>query len=578
MARILVIDDEESLRFTFERFLRDAGYEVETAKDYCEAVAKIDEHGFDLIFTDILLGGKTGVDLLREVKERNLTSPVVMITGYPNIETASDAVRLGAFDYIPKPVQKETLLRVSTLALLQKEAVDERERYRSNLESIFRSVKDAIITVDEELRIVEVNASAAEAYGFSPDAIGKPFSDFSKGCNGKCLEALKETIEKRQSLEVHRHECQLNNKPRRSVTLTTSPLLDPKGAFSGAVLVVRDQTRPADVERDLGKRQQFHRLIGRCEKMQRIYSLIEDLANVKTTVLITGESGTGKELAVEALHHMGTLRDKPLVKVNCSALSENLLESELFGHVRGAFTGAVKDKVGRFLLADGGTLFLDEIGDVSCGIQQRLLRVLQEREFERVGDSSPVKVDVRVIAATNKDLQEKVKSCAFREDLYYRLKVVEIALPPLRERREDIPLLVGHFIKKLNTKLNKEIESVSDDVLTILMSHPWPGNVRELEHALEHAFILCRQNTITVDHLPANLTDTLDRERVAFLRGGQVEELEAILQALEKTAWNKTRAARLIGISRRTMYRKIKEHKIKRVELNDPLCHDTSME
>jgi PAS domain S-box-containing protein len=560
-TKILVIDDEESIRFTFERFLQGAGYEVETAESYKEAFARIAENDFDLIFADIILGGETGVDILREVKERRLTSPVVMITGYPTLETASDAVRLGAFDYIPKPVQKETLLHVAALALQHKKVIDEKEKYRTNLEAIFRSVKDAIITVDDKMVVVEVNDAAQKVYGLSRDAVGKPFDSFPKGCNGKCLEALKEVIERRQPVEVYRHECELKDKPRHVINLTLSPLLDRKGIFSGAVMVVRDETRLAELERDLEDHHQFHRIIGKCESMQKIYSLIQDLANVQTTVLLTGESGTGKELAAEALHYTGERRDKPLVKVNCSALSESLLESELFGHVRGAFTGAIKDKVGRFLLADGGTLFLDEIGDISLGIQQRLLRVLQEREFERVGDSTPVKVDVRIIAATNKNLREKVKAGEFREDLYYRLKVVEVALPPLRDRKEDTPLLVDHFIKKFNTKLNKEIEAVSDDVLRILMNHPWPGNVRQLEHILEHAFILCRQSTITVDHLPADFVDTI-ATGVSFPRDGQPEEQQVILESLERAGWNKAKAARLMGISRRTMYRKIKEHQI----------------
>jgi PAS domain S-box-containing protein len=561
-ARILVIDDEESIRFTFKKFLSDAGHEVETAADYTEASDKIGANDFDLIFADIILGGKTGVDLLREVKERNLTSPVVMITGYPTIETASDAIRLGAFDYIPKPVQKEALLRVANLALHHKRVIDEKEGYRLNLEAIFRSVKDAIITVDKDLKIVELNEAAQRIFYRNPfDAVGKPFSPFRQGCNGKCVEALKETIAKKQSVEVGRHECQPGDRGRHVVNLTTSPLLDHMGAFSGAVMVFRDETRLADLERNLEERHQFYRLIGKCEKMQKIYSLMEDLASVQTTVLITGESGTGKELVAEALHYAGERKEKPLVKVNCSALSENLLESELFGHVKGAFTGAIRDKIGRFQLGDGGTIFLDEIGDISLPIQQRLLRVLQERVFERVGESVPIQVDVRVIAATNKNLREKIKTGSFREDLYYRLNVVEIALPPLRERREDIPLLVNHLIEKLNAKLSKKVDAVSEDVLRIFMDHPWPGNVRELEHTLEHGFILCRQNTITVDHLPSGFADIPGVED-SLPGNREREESEQILHALEKTAWNKAWAARLLGVSRRTIYRKIEEHHI----------------
>lgn len=559
---ILVVDDEESLRFTFESFLTDEGYAVDTAKDFNEAVAKIRGRDFSLIFVDIILGGKTGIDVIKEVKARGLTCPVVVITGDPTIESASEAVRLGAFDYIPKPIHQDTLLRVARMALQHKSLSDEKEKYRLHLEAIFRSVKDAIITVDNELKVVELNKATADICGLPRDAIGRPFSSLVIGCKRNCLESLIEAVEKRKLVESHHIECSHNTRPGQVVSLCASPLLDHYGMFSGAVLVIRDETRLAGLERDLKERQQFYALIGKSEKMQEIYSLIESLCDVQTTVLITGESGTGKELVAEALHYRGSRSQKPLVKVNCSALSENLLESELFGHVKGAFTGAVKDKIGRFQRADGGTIFLDELGDISHRIQLRLLRVLQEMEFERVGDSTPLKVDVRVIAATNQNLLEKVKRGEFREDLYYRLKVVEVAIPPLRDRIEDIPLLVDHFLKKFNEKFNKKIASVSADVQKIFMRHTWPGNIRELEHAIEHAFILCRQDIITVEHLPRNYSDSTE-SRPSSHDGVNENESRDILHALSKTAWNKARAARLLGLDRKTLYRKIWKYKIK---------------
>jgi two-component system, NtrC family, response regulator HydG len=243
---------------------------------------------------------------------------------------------------------------------------------------------------------------------------------------------------------------------------------------------------------------------------------------VQTTVLVNGESGTGKELVAAALHNQGTRRNKPFVKVNCSALSEHLLESELFGHVRGAFTGAVANKIGRFQKADGGTIFLDEIGDISLSMQMRLLRVLQEQEFEPVGDSTPIKVDVRVVAATNQDLAEKVQLGTFRRDLYYRLNVVRLIIPPLRNRQDDIPLLVEHFLEKFSQKFQKTLSAVSREVMELFMRHPWPGNVRELEHILEHAAILCPSTTISADDLPQDFTNyvRLDRHEevpVSFL-------------------------------------------------------------
>ncbi len=566
MVRILVIDDEEGIRFTFRKFLSDQGYTVVTSENFEEALIRIRESDFDLIITDIVLEGKSGIDILREVRERNLPCPVVMITGYPDIETATNALRSGAFDYIIKPVRKHTLLRVAEMALQHKAVVDEKERYRLNLEAIFGSVKDAIITVDNELMVVEINEAAKNICGFSRHVIGKIFSSQQKNCGGKCLEALKETINKKQPVELCRIECSSNKWPGQVVTITTSPLLSRLGVFSGAVMVVRDETELVSLERDLSKRRQFHGIIGKSEEMQKVYSLIEYLCGVETTVLITGESGTGKELVAEALHHGGVRSSKPLIKVNCSALSENLLETELFGHVKGAFTGAIQDKIGRFQRADRGTILLDEIGDISPSIQLRLLRVLAEKEFERVGDSIPVKVDVRIVAATNQDLRKKIRRGEYREDLYYRLRVVELTLPPLRERREDLPLLVDHFLDKFNQQFSKKIVAVSADVMKLFMDYPWPGNVRELEHSLEHAFVLCRQSIIGVNDLPPEFKDIAET-RTSFLADEKKDDTEAMLQALEKTDWNKAKAARLLGISRQTLYRKIEAYNILQDEL-----------
>ena len=561
-SRILVVDDEESIRFTFESFLADEGYEVVTARDYHEAIQKISETAFDLIFADIILGGKTGIDLLRKIKKENYTCPVVMITGYPNIDTATDAVRLGAFDYISKPVRPDTLLHTTTMALRHKALYDENEQIRSNLEAIFRSVKDAIITVDKDLTLLEVNTAAQDICGISRENIGMPFEDIPIHCKGKCLDVLKKTTSSRQEVELYRTECKPGTEGLQVVTITATPLLDRGGRFTGSVLVIRDETRLTTLERNLRERHDFRNIIGHNTKMQEVYSLIEDLSHVQTTVLITGESGTGKELVAEAIHYSGDRSSSPLVRVNCSALSENLLESELFGHVKGSFTSADRDKIGRFQKADGGTIFLDEIGDISHRMQIRLLRVLQEKVFERVGDSTPIKVDVRVIAATNQDLSRKVKEGDFREDLYYRLKVVEVALPPLRERKDDIPLMVDHFLKKLNNKFNKNIEAVSDDVLNIFMNYDWPGNVRELEHALEHAAIICRQDTITADHLPKN-TAAIKNDTPSPLKEKEADSEPAkIIMALKRSGWNKSKAARLLGINVRTIYRKMEKYNI----------------
>ncbi len=562
--RILVVDDEESIRFTFENFLSEEGYKVFTAKNYNEAVSMLSQGEFDLVFADIILEDMTGVDILRQVREKKLNCPVIMITGEPNLETASDALRLGAFDYIPKPVRQDTLLRVAKNALQHKSLIEEKERYRQNLEAIFKSVKDAIITVDKNLSVIAFNNSAQDICNLSGNDIGKTFSCFI--CNDRCHDVVNETLRKKEAVEVHRFECKSEGRPDRFITANTYPLIDDKGVFSGAVLILKDETKLVNLERDLKENQQFHNIIGKSDKMQKIYSLIESLKDVTSTVMITGESGTGKELIAEAIHYMGVRSCKPLVKVNCSALTEELLESELFGHVKGAFTGAVRDKEGRFKRADGGTIFLDEIGDISPKIQLKLLRVIQEKVFESVGDSTPINVDVRIIVATNKDIKEKIKRGEFREDLYYRLKVVEIKLPPLRDRREDMPLLISHLLDKLNKKLNKNIKHVSTDVQKIFMNYSWPGNIRELEHTLEHAFILCQQDVISVEHLPSEFRDFIEIKPTSIKERGD-NEYDTIFNALEKTAWNKAKAARLLGMSRRTIYRKMEEYKIEKKDL-----------
>ncbi len=564
-ANILIVDDEKSIRITFESFLATAGYRVATASNYNDALTRIKEAMPDVIFADILLGGKTGIDLLEKVKNMEVHIPVVMITGAPNLETASKAIRLGAFDYISKPVEKEQLLDAALRALRFKRVVEENTRIRSNLEAIFRSVKDGIIMVDKELRIVEMNAAAARICRISRKAaIGQSFASLPVLCEGKVLEMLQWTIKKEEPIELPRLECRHPDHPEQVISLSASPLLKQGGKFSGAVLVLRDVTSLAALGKNLNERRQFYHIIGQNAKMQKIYSLIEDLADFQTTVLITGESGTGKELVAETLHHIGPRSQGPLVKVNCAALSESLLESELFGHVKGAFTGAVSDKIGRFQKANGGTIFLDEIGDISPKMQLHLLRVLQEMEFERVGESTSIRVNVRVIAATNRNLGERVHLGEFREDLYYRLNVIEIPIPPLRERLDDLPLLVDHFLKKLNWKFNKTVVALTEQAQRLLMNYPWPGNARELEHALEHAFVLCHGDSITADHLPVAITAFKGGQTVSPQTEKCILNCEAIEDALEKTAWKISRAALLLGVDRRTVYRKMKTFGIER--------------
>ena len=583
---ILIIDDEESLRLTFQLFLQRQGYSpVRTAASFEEALTAIADNHFDLIISDIVLEGNSGIDLLRRIREMGVRCPVVMVTGYPNVETASEAVRLGAYDYISKPVDKETLLKTARLALRQyrlecekERAEQENKQYQTLLETIFRSVSDAIITVDSDLDIVTMNQAAASLLReLNPDSTERlNFSEFCRQDNFCSLKQDAEHVLKTGTeINEHRVECLTAGDSPKILSVCMSPFDDGGGTFSGVVVVIRDMTRIAP--KKTGPRTRFHRFIGKSDAMQTVYTMIENVGKVDTTVLISGESGTGKELAAEALHEESHRKNRPLVKVDCTAIPEGLLESELFGHKKGSFTGADRDRMGRILQADGGTLFLDEIGDISAMMQLRLLRFLQEKTFYPVGRDTPIQVDVRVITATNVNLRQKVEAGGFREDLYFRLRVIDVILPSLREREGDIALLVHHFISLISQRIGKTISGISDQALAIMERYPWPGNVRELEHVLERACVLCDSPTISAGQLPPEIIhyqpeiNTVEPEHLESSRPGvttgqslrhftdHIPMAERILNALRKTGGNKAKAARLLGIDRSTLYRKIKE-------------------
>ena len=461
------------------------------------------------------------------------------------------------------PVVQNITDRVETEQAMRR-VFAEKDLLRANLEAVFRSIPDAIITVDTDMRIIQTNRALSEICCIGSELTrGRALQGLSGSCKRACFSVLRTTLETRRPVLEHRVECQTHT-PGKVVIINSSPLLDREHNFTGAVLVIRDITRLADLEKRLTDLHSHRGIVGKSKVMQDIYAVLDHLSDVDSTVLVTGESGTGKELVAEALHFGGARSKGPLVKVNCSALSESLLESELFGHTRGAFTGAVRDKIGRFEAAEGGTIFLDEIGDISPRIQLNLLRVLERKEFERVGDSHTRKANVRVLAATNVDLLEKIRQGLFREDLYYRLKVMVIQLPPLRERTEDIPLLTAHFIGHFQASFGKNITKCSDEVMRLFMTYPWPGNVRELKHSLEHSCILCPGGEVTRAHLPVDLqTDLLKPASPLAGLPGQVQprpglrrlSAEDITSALAQAGNNRAKAARLLGIDRRTLYR-----------------------
>ncbi len=439
-------------------------------------------------------------------------------------------------------------------------------REKEKLSSILNSVADGVFTVDLQYNVTSFNRAAERITGFrAEEVIGRPCHTVFRStiCRGDCpLKVSVRTGQPVMSCEIEVFDRSNQLKP---ISVSTALLRDSDGRITGGVETFRDLSRLKHLTEQLRVKYSFANIVGKSEPMQKLFQIIRDVAPTNTTVLIEGETGTGKELVARAIHYASPRRDEAFVAVSCGALPEPLLESELFGHVKGAFTGAATDRPGRFELADGGTLFLDEVGEVSPSLQVKLLRVLETREFERVGDRKTTRVDVRFIAATNRNLKEEVAERRFREDLYYRLNVLAIELPALRQRPEDIPLLVQHFISAFNEETGKKIRAVSQETLDIMVDSPWPGNVRQLENAIEHAFIHCTGEVIHPRHLP----EELQQPGTAILRSVSAEKLpldalekELILAALEKASYKRGRAAILLGISRSSLWRKMKKHGI----------------
>ncbi len=449
---LLFVDDDKPILEAIADYLRSLGHRTETASNCTEAMERMQEYPFDVVICDVNLPDKDGFHLLEWATEFAPDTSVVLLTGYGTIESAVEAMRIGAFEYLTKPVIDEEL------SLTIQRALDQR-------------------------KIVEENRS------------------------------LKAQLDQRFGLS---------------------------------------------------------NIVGKDYKMARMFDLIESVAPTKTTVLILGESGTGKTLTARAIHQHSDRADKPFVEVACGALPDTLLESELFGHVAGAFTGASHDKEGKFLQADGGTIFLDEIATASPSLQVKLLRVLQDREFEAVGGNKTHKVDVRLILATNDDLEEMVHEGKFRQDLYYRINVISMTQPPLRERIGDIPLLVEHALKDFNEQNGKHVERFSEDAMQVLQQYRWPGNVRELLNVVERCVVLSRNNVISASELPENLRreSATAGNLETVMQGANLKsalanpERQIIIEALEQNGWNRQNTAKMLGINRTTLYKKMKKFDI----------------
>jgi two-component system response regulator AtoC len=450
--RILIVDDEESFRHMLSIILIKEGYEVETSSNGEEGLQKAAASPFDHILCDIRMPHMDGLEFLREIKKTGMEATVIMMSAYGTMDTAIEAMKLGAYDYISKP--------------------------------------------------------------FKPDEIIL-------------------TLRKAEEREQLRRENQL-------------------------------------LRKEVGKEYSFEKIVSKNEQMQKIFDVIKKVSQYKSTVLITGESGTGKELVARALHYNSDRSPNPFIAVNCGAIPENLLESELFGHAKGAFTDAIRTKKGLFEEADGGTLFLDEIGELPGQLQVKLLRVLQDGEIRRIGESKPIQIDVRIVAATVKDLSKEVNEGRFREDLFYRLNVLPIHIPPLRERKEDIPLLIQHFIGKYNQAMNKNVADIDHKALETLINYKWYGNVRELENTIERAIVLSEKNNIELENLPMEIQNFKEEfqveswpdEEYSVKKTSKILEINLIKKALKKTKGNHTHAAKLLEISHRALLYKIKEYGI----------------
>lgn len=455
-TKILVVDDEESLREFLEIMLKREGYEVTTAADGDQAIKIMMKKNFDLVITDLQMPKVHGMEVLAKAKDIDHNVVVIVITAFGSTESAVEAMKLGAYDYMTKP------FKIDEIKLIIKKALEKRVLTRENI------------------------------------------------------------------------------------------LL----------------------KKELGAKYNFSNIIGSAPSMVKIYDMIQRVCETKTNVLITGESGTGKELVAKAIHYNGPLKDKPFVTVNCGAIPENLMESELFGHKKGSFTGAISDKLGLFEVANGGTIFLDEIGELPLQVQVKMLRVLQEKTFKKVGGTEDITVNVRIMAATNKDLSQEVAKGQFREDLFYRLNVIHIHVPPLRDRKEDIPILADHFLDKFNKELGKPIKKISKEALDSLKEYDYPGNVRELENIIERAVSLERGLNILPESLPpvvfhpgAGLArKSAHGELSVTMDGINLEEIveslerDLIEQALKKTGGIKKKAAKLLGISFRSMRYRLEKY------------------
>lgn len=455
---------------------------------------------------------------------------------------------------------KEMLSLAEDLEERTTELIDQKNK----LDAIFNSNIEGTFTIDDGWNVTSFNAAAEKITGYKEsEAIGKKCWQIfnSTICRNGCH--MEQTMKKGKPTIGNELEIISKSGRRVPIRVNSAILINNKNEKIGAVETFLDVSEIKNLSEHLDEKFKYENIVGKNKEIKQIINVLESVAQTDSSVLITGESGTGKELAARAIHLNSSRRTGPFVAVNCSAFAESLIESELFGHEKGAFTGAVKSKVGRFELANGGTLFLDEIGDLSITVQTKLLRVLETREIERVGSNKSIKIDTRIIAATNKDLEKEIEAGGFREDLYYRINVMNIQLPPLRERKDDLPILVNHFIEKFNSKFDRNIKHFSSSAFDILMDYNWPGNIRELENVIEHCFVLCDSDIIQIEHLPKRLREgefnTIQSSGTNNFNHIKDAERNIIINTLKKHNGNRTKTAEELKIHPTTLWRKMKK-------------------
>ncbi|MBW2682662.1 MAG: sigma 54-interacting transcriptional regulator [Deltaproteobacteria bacterium] len=444
---------------------------------------------------------------------------------------------------------------------------------KSANEIILESISDGVFTVDHNWRIMTFNRAAEEITGTSrEEAIGRYCWEVfrSNMCEGAC--ALKRTMKEGKSF-VSSSTYIINNQQKRiPISVSTAPLKNERGEILGGVETFRDHSLVEELRRELTGSYQVGDMVSRSKAMKKIFTILPRVAESDSTVLIEGETGTGKELMASAVHNLSLRKDEPFLAINCGALPDTLLESELFGYKAGAFTGADKDKPGLFAASGKGTIFLDEIGDTSSAFQVRLLRVLEEREFQPLGSVEKIKTEARIIAATNRDLEDMVQSGEFRRDLFYRINIIRFQLPRLQERMEDIPLLVERFVRKMNRFKGKSVSGVSKEAMAVLLAHDYPGNIRELENIIEHGFVLCSEGEIGLSYLPAYLlrkeNTRQSQPHSSIGESVRVTEEDSILEALKKHNYNRSAAAKELGIHKSTLFRKLKKYSISLPEMD----------